>query len=371
MAGPDDNNPPNDTHNDDHLAEKLSRLSADQLALYRNHVEINHELNGRVSRVYELKLADALLKNLPANQLSHEVKELNRQESQYTYWRAQPDRAKPAKEAPGSGRTSIVSDQNAPRHMQQVELDRADPLKGKVPHAPLHDYSTLQATHEQLATSRKTDQLQPAAVKTHDPTSTPAAPLMSKDALSLMLEHFPEIRREANLPVTRAEIDERANLSRAQDADRQKLDQEHGTQPNQRQHTERNLLDHQHLAEQVGVQAKYIARQLKANGSPEAAHYDADARRAFHTARGIHEQRQKLDPEIDRSGDAKRGAEGQQAQRQNAERQPNRSPEARYASEGKTRSDAGRETTGGSKDQTAQKGNSNPGKSPSGGRGGR
>jgi hypothetical protein len=383
MADPDENNPPDVTNNDDQLAGKLSRLSADQQALYRNQINNNYELNGRVSRDYQLKLADSLLKNLSASQLSHELKELNRQEYQYTYWRDQMGTGKPAKEAAQPVQMPTIAEQSGPHQIQAPQADRPHTLDGKKPSGQSHDYSALQHTHDQIARQSSLAPRQTAPSKTAEQTADPATAIQSKPHFALMIEHFPDIRREANLPTTQGEIRERADLGRAQDADRNKLDQAHGAQPNQRELQERDLLDHQHLAEQVGVQAKWIANHLKSRGSPDAEQYSKDSRQAFDTARQIHAQRQKLGTEIDRSGPAKRGAEGQQAQRQNAElalqggktlsaeQQANLSPEARHASEGKGRSAAARETTGGSKDQTLQKGDANPGRSPSGGRGGR
>ena len=93
--------------------------------------------------------------------------------------------------------------------------------------------------------------------------------MLSKERLVIMLEHFPEMRREANLPTTQSEMNERAALAHMQDADRTKLEQAHGSQPDRQQQDERNLLDHQHLAERQGVQAKWIALHLKAQNSPD------------------------------------------------------------------------------------------------------
>jgi hypothetical protein len=384
MADPDDNNSSNVTDTNDQLAEKLSRLSADQQALYRNQVDLNHERNGRVSRDYQLKLADSLLKNLTNNELGREIHELNRQEDQYTYWRNQTNTEKSAKEATQAIQMLTAAEQSGPHQIQATKADRPNTLDGKKPSSQSHDYSALQHTHDQIAQQLSLAPRQTAPSKTAEQTADPAAAIQSKQHFALMIEHFPDIRREANLPTTQGEIRERADLDRAQDADRDKLDQAHGAQPNRRELQERDLLDHQHLAEQVGVQAKWIANHLKSRGSPDAEQYSKDSRQAFDTARQIHAQRQKLGAEIDRSDPAKRGAEGQQAQMQNAEQltlqggktlsaeqQANLSPEARHASEGKERSAAARETTGGSKDQTVQKGDANPGKSPSGGRGGR
>jgi hypothetical protein len=369
MTDRDDGDPPHQKESDDELAKKLSRLSADQQALYRNQVDVNHERNGRVSRDYQFKLADSLLKNLNPSELGREIAELNRQEFQYTYWRNQAATGKDAKENQPTARGSSRPEQTPPKQMPSPQQDRPNTLVGKIPHAPPRDYTELQRSHEQTATQIKAAERNPAAPRPHEQTAAPPTPVMPKQTLALMIEHFPEIRREANLPTTQAEIHERAELARAQDIDRTKLDQMHGPQPNQKQRNERDLLDHQHLAEQVGVQAKWIANHLKARALPASAEqYGKDFRQAFATARHLHEQRQKLGLEIDRHADPQRGAD---AQHQHADRQASLSPEATHPSHGDERSAGARQTTGRSKDQSAQKGNSNPGKSPSGGRGGR
>ncbi len=132
----------------------------------------------------------------------------------------------------------------------------------------------------------------------------PETAMLSKESLAIMLEHFPEIRREAGIPTTQSEIDERAALARMQDSDRQKLEQAHAQTPSpqaDKQHAERDLLDHQHLAEQVGVQAKWIAQHLNSRSPAEAGKYKAGSRRALHTAHFIYEQRQHSGAAKDRS----------------------------------------------------------------------
>ena len=196
-----------------------------------------------------------------------------------------------------------------------------------------------------------------------------------------MLEHFPEMRREANLPTTQSEINERAALAHMQDADRTKLEQAHGPQPDRQQQDERNLLDHQHLAEQAGVQAKWIALHLKAQNSPDAAQYGADSRLRLSDRASSPMNNGKISGAgSNRTQDAVRDGEAahhqQQANAQEAartggvltsEQRANASPETRQTMERQERA-AAREVGVGSKDQKAQQGNANTGKSPSGGR---
>ncbi len=379
MAGGDEDNSPDDAHDDDELANKLARLTAEQHALYRNQVDSNFDLNGKVSRQYQHKLASSLLKNLTPGQLSIELKEHNRQEYQYHYWRDQSAAGKHAIQAappvqePASPERAGAGQIPAP----QPALD--NPLEGKHPSGPSRDYSELQRTHEQVAAQLKQAGVQPAGAQPPVPSAEPATAMLSKDQLITMLEHFPEIRREASLPTTQSEIDERAALAHMQDADRIKLEQAHGPQPDKHQQDERNLLDHQHLAEQAGVQGKWIARHLKAQDPAEAGKYNAGSRSALRTAHHIYEQRQHPGAASNRAQDAVRDAEDghhqQQANAQEAarsgvltsEQRANPSAETRQTMERQERA-AAREVGVGGKDQKAQQGNANTGKSSSCGR---
>ncbi len=373
MAGGDEDNSPNDAHDDDELANKLARLTSEQQALYRNQVENNLDQNGKVSRQYQHKLADSLLKDLPPSELSRELNELNRQEFQYTYWRDQPDAGKHAIQAAPPVQEHASLERTGAEQIPAPQPALVNQLEGKHPNGPSRDYSELQRTHEEVAAQLKQANAQPSA--------EPATAMLSKDQLITMLEHIPEIRREANLPTTQSEINERAALSHVHDADRIKLEQAHGAQPDLQQQHERNLLDHQHLAEQVGVQAKWIAVHLKAQNPAEAGKYNADSRRALRTAHNIHEQRQHPGAATNRSQETARGIEPDEHQRQADPQQPvhegkeltseqraNPSPEARQRIEREERTAAAREVGAKGKDQNAQQGSARTGKSPSGGR---
>ncbi|MGO9986825.1 MAG: hypothetical protein ACLPIX_21765 [Rhodomicrobium sp.] len=381
MAGQDEDRSP-DTNDDDELARKLARLTEEQQARYQTEVQNTVDRNVEASREYHLKLADTLLKDLPEREKTLEIRDLNRSQDQIAYQRDherdQPDRPELRKAA--------LQEPPAPERKDTRPSSIAQPhpgnsLDGKTPSRPPRDYGELQRTHQQVAGLLKQGERPPENVKAPGQSAQPEPAMLSKESLVLMLEHFPEIRREANLPTTQSEINERAALSRAQDADRLKLEQTHGAQPNLQQQHERNLLDYQHLAEQAGVQAKWIAQHLKAQASPEADQYKSDSRRAFHTARVTHEQRQNPGAGIGRSQATARGigpdqqqqqAEAQEPAREGkeltSEQRANPSPEARNRIEREERSAAARELGARGKDQNAEPGNTNIGKSPSGGR---
>ncbi len=376
MADEDEDRAPN-TPDDDELASKLARLTEEQQARYQREVQNTIDRNVEASEEYRLKLADTLLKDMPDREKNLEIRDLNSRQDQIAYWR---DHARDQQDRPAQTKSPLqeppAPERDDARESGAVQPGPGNSLEGKTPSAPPRDYAELQREHEQAAERSKQGERQPPAQ-----SAEPATAMLSKERLVIMLEHFPEIRRESNLPTTQAEMNERAELSRAQDADRLKLEQAHGPQPNLQQHHERDLLDHQHLAEQAGVQAKWIARYLKAQNSPDADRYNNDARRAFHTARQTHEQRQNPGVDANRSRQTARGIEPDQPQKQadpgqpvregkelTSEQRANPSPEARQIIEREERATAAREVGAKGKDQNAQPGNARTGKGPTGGR---
>ncbi len=373
----DEEDRPHGPADDEELTNQLARLNEEQQARYQTQVQNAIDRNVEASRQYRLKLAGILLKDMPDPAKNLEIRDLNRLQDQIAYRRDherdEKDRAKqttsPAQEPPVSER------KDAPSPVASSGLD--NPLQGKNPHAQPRDYSELQRTHDQIAQQSKQAGYQPAAPKPHEQVAASAIDVLSKETLALMIEHFPEIRREANLLTTRGEIKERDELTRKQEADRIKLEQAHGAQPTPWQHEERNLLDHQHLAEQAGVQAKWIARHLEAQGSPDAARYKNDTFRAFETARHLYGQSQKrahsheATPKV-RDDQSQKQSDEQQALHGgkvlSSEQRANLTPEARHTTERKERAEAARETTGSSKNQTQQQGAGKGGPSRGGGR---
>ena len=206
--------------------------------------------------------------------------------------------------------------------------------------------------------------------------------MLSKDQLITMLEHIPEIRREANSPTTQSEINERAALSHVHDADRIKLEQAHGAQPDLQQQHERNLLDI------ISTSPSRLA--CKPNGSPciskrktrprpanttltaaapfaplttstNNVNIPAPPRTGLKKPRAVSNRMNTKDKPI-RSNLYTKGKELTSEQRANP------SPEARQRIEREERTAAAREVGAKGKDQNAQQGNANTGKSPSGGR---
>src|SRR5208282_5398158 len=292
MAGEDEDRSTR-TPDDDELASKLARLTEEQQARYQREVQNTIDRNVEASEEYRLKLADTLLKDMPDREKTLEIRDLNSRQDQIAYIRDhERDRHDRPTPPNAPDREPPNHERNVPDPSSTAPPNRENSLEGKQPSGPSRDYSELQRTHRQVADLLKQGERPPATVMAPEQSAKPETAMLSKESLVIMLEHFPEIRREAGLPTTQSEINERAALAHMQDSDRQKLEHAHGPQPNMQQHRERDLLNHQHLAEQVGVQAKWIARHLKAQNSADAGKYNADSRRALHTAHFIYERRQ-------------------------------------------------------------------------------
>ncbi len=380
MADADDDNSPDDTHDDDELASKLARLTEEQRTRYQTHVHNAIEQNAEVSEQYRLKLAGTLLKGLPTLQESWDISELNRRERDEAYLRDQRHDQERAKltASPGHEPAEPARDAAHPAAAAQPKLD--NPMEGVRPNASPRDYSELQRTHERLAEHMKQAGAGRITPEPPGQAAELAAAIFSKEQLLLIIEHFPDIRREANLLTGQPEIRERDELARAQNTDRWELEKTLGSEPDPQELEKLDLLERQHLAEQVGVQAKWIAQQLKAQHAPDADQYSRDSRRAFQTARVIHEQRQKLGASIERAQDAEPVLQADQQSTQSAdeavragnvltsEQRANASPETRATIDRKERADAAREVTNGGKDQSAQQGPAKPGNSRGGGR---
>lgn len=370
MAGEDEDGP-SGAENDGELAKKLGRLTEEQRERYDRQVQ---NPDRTVSRDYRLRLATTLLKNLPAHEEGREIGELNRQQAQIA-WREEHDRRTQTK---SPGQETRTQDAAPPSSTPQPKP--ANTLDGKTPNAPPRDYSVLERSHEEAGLH-----LRQAQTGGSDPVQRDAqTAVLSKEQLVTMIEHFPDIRREADLKTSPSEIRERADLARSQDAERMKFDQTHGDAANrtQQQHKERDLLDYQHLAQQAGVQSKWIARQLEARGSPDAAAYKTDAFSAMHTARAIQNQRQNQHAGASRSREIGRAAQNDQPQHlaaaQDAARtgreltsdqRANLPADARSSIESKERAASARDGTGAKADKHQQSPvRPGPGNSKGGGR---
>jgi hypothetical protein len=354
----------------DELEEKISRLTEDQRNLYNAQIHISVERNGEASREYRTDLAGTLLKNFPPHIEAQQVRDLNRREDARIHQSqdlAAPEPQRPEFsprriEVPAPGLPGGIQGWRAPagshRPAANTENASSDPMQGVEPHAPPRDYSQLNLAHEQIARQLR------AGPNARQPQAS-APELLSVQELHSMSQRFAEVRRDVNIVPDRGEMLQKADLARAHEIDRQLTAQKFEQSPGDPKHEQaRSLMQHQHLAERVGVEAKWIARHLKAAGLPDADKFQKDATRAFATAHARSAGRENLRPGADRDDQQRSGAEAFEAQKQYSEREA--------AQGGRTQSAESRGNTPGAavKEVTAQREFRSPGRSPgSGGRG--
>jgi hypothetical protein len=377
MGDGDEEHSPDGTRDDDELAGKLARLNEDQKTRYDVRLQNFIDRNDEAGRDYRLKLAGALLKQLQAGEEAREIGELDRREQQRLWARDQTrDGQSRSKQAlPPAQEAQDKAD--GPKPSAAPQAKPGDELEGRIPEAPPRDYSALQRLHE--GTPPKAGERPSVTPGPGKSSPETAAPLLSRESLAIMIEHFPDIRREANLLIGPSEIRERAELARRQNAEQVKLDRTGATQFGPLRHEERDLLDHQHLAEQAGLQAKWIAKQLRAKGSPDADDYDAEARAAMRTGRVVQEQRQRpgardssRDTERTVRADRQKAAEAQEAARGEkhltSEQRVNLPPDARQAIDRQERVKAAREIMGRAEGKNLKQGQAKSGPARPGGR---
>src|SRR5271157_3459614 len=123
MADEDEDRSPS-TPDDDELASKLARLSEEQQARYQREVHNTVERNVEVSQEYRLKLADTLLKDLPARAKNLEIRDLNNRQAETKLPVQEPANPEPTVPNPAS----------------KAQPNPENSLEGKQPSGPSRDY---------------------------------------------------------------------------------------------------------------------------------------------------------------------------------------------------------------------------------------
>ena len=267
------------------IAKKYARLNDEQRQEFHKSVNRVIEKNGEVSDQHRLAVANTLLQPLRGIEQQRQIKEAERREEQRAFWndlRRQHEPQGAIKQAqPRLSPVRQGGDQATPDPAKHDSL-----MAGVRPSGAHRNYAELKKTHQQVASALKQDD-GPAAAQQYE---------LSKEHLQGMLDHYEALRRTGNISPTPEEMRERDDVFRLQQTSCVELEQKHGPHPNAHQQEERKLMDHQHLAEQVGVEARWMAQHLRKQQAPGAETYESDARRAFHTARITHERRQKSWP---------------------------------------------------------------------------
>ena len=242
---------------------------------------------------------------------------------------------------------------SAPRVAEQPQRD--DPMRGVHSHESKRDYGDLQRTHEQVAAQQKQNPL-------------------SKEQLQEMEQRYADVRSVGKLEPTPVEMSERKKLLGMQGEVAERLESAHAKSPDAQQEQKRALLDHQHLAEKVGFEARWIGQHLRKQGNPGAESYESDARRVHQTARQVHEQRQNLEPGVERGQDHDRVVRQQDQQKRKdaqqaadgntsltSEQRANAPADLKETLDNRNRSDVPRKEGPATESSGPQKGNIKPG----------
>ena len=349
------------TKNKELLTKKLERVSDEQRQKYQTHVDNAIDAHGEASDEFKLGVAKTYLQGLPPREEALQIRDYNRLERNRAHsdndcvnremvqaklaGRDQVGRDHPTQDQP----TRKLPPQNQPTH-EQPSPERADPMQGMRPTATQRDYTELKKTHEQVAQRLGAE------------VESPTAPL-PKEQLEDMSKHFADVREAQNLERSPAELRELKDLADVQTKAMEQFDRVHGPEPSPQQKQQRELLDRQHLAERVGVEGRWLGQDLRRQQLPGAERYEQEGRRAHHSGRQFHHQRQNLksDPVRDlarvvQKQDQQKQAELQQdAQRSGrtvtAGQRANAPENSRKAADRQERADRARKGTGKARNQ--------------------
>jgi hypothetical protein len=267
MAAANDSGDADEVRRQEELAKKLAQLSDEKRQKYEVHVHNAIDAHGTASYEYRLGLANTYLQGLPPSEEGRQISEYNDRERKRAYADAHRiERQRPGRDQAAPEPSSGYQPAPAP--------PKLDPMQGLHPNGPPRDYGELQKAPDQVAQ------------RGH--AADPATDLLSKQQLQDMSERYAEARKAENLQPTPFELRERNELAKKQSEIAEKIDRAHGPADAQ-QMQQRALLDHQHLAERVGVEARLIGQRLRNQNAPGAEIYVREARSALNTARLVHQ----------------------------------------------------------------------------------
>jgi hypothetical protein len=290
---------------DDEFAEKLASLSEDKRQTFDRHVTVAIKRNGSASDTYRSDLARALGKGLPSRDELIELEDHRRREDERVFEQSRSVDHTPQAKRQDAEPLTPSPDSEASR------TQTGDPMEGVKPHGPPRDYDTLRQTHETVA------------AETHgrrEGEKGQAGSPLSKEELQQMAGRCGEIRKAEGIEPTPGELRERDGLLKMQAEGRAKLVRQEDQNSDARD-ARGALLEHQQLAERVGLEAQSLTRHMRRQGDPRAENFDNDARRIQQTGLSVYRQRQSLERGEDRVQEASRSATPQDQQRQSDLRQ--------------------------------------------------
>ncbi len=245
-----------------------------------------------------------LAKGLPSREETIELNDHLRNEEERVFLQNRSVDRDPQAAQPGIG---------PPTGSPVTEASRTqtgDPMEGVRPHGPPRDYDELRQTRGTPAGTRGRREGEKGQV---------GSPL-SREELQQMADRYGEIRKAEGIEPTPSELRERDGLLKVQAEGRAKLARQEGRDSDARD-ARGALLEHQQLAERVGLEAQSLTRHMRRQGDPRAESFDNDARRIQQTGLSVYRQRQSLERGEDRVQEASRSATPQDQQRQSDLRQ--------------------------------------------------
>lgn len=263
------------------LNELQARFTKEQSARYQSYVGLREMNEERVTDRFRVFVAHTVLKDLSGTAESRDVKEFARREAN----NALSGFGDNAFRAPLTGDPSKSAQHSPSANETPPPTQAAEPIP-KTPNAATssRDYSELRRAHEQVAALQR-----PQGEQGH----------LSQKELETLQQRYDAFRSDEKLPQIPSDKEELGKLAREQVGARQQVletqarDVSSGAATNHHAR-ELSLIDHQHLAERVGTEARQILSQLKDRNPSMSEAFGTQSRQAFATGRHVHEERQNL-----------------------------------------------------------------------------
>ncbi len=287
------------------LAKKLASLSEEKRWNYEGRADAAIQSNGSASFQYRSDLVRTLERGLPSREESIELNDHRRREDERVFERSRSVDHTPQAKRQDDEPLTPSPDSEASRPQT------GDPMEGVKPHGPPRDYDTLRQTRETVAAETR---------GRREGEKGQAGSPLSREELQQMADRYGEIRKAEGIEPTPGELRERDGLLKMQAESRAKLARQEGRDSDARD-ARGALLEHQQLAERVGLEAQSLTRHMRRQGDPRADSFDNDARRIQQTGLSVYRQRQSLERGEDRVQEASRSATPQDQQRQSDLRQ--------------------------------------------------
>jgi hypothetical protein len=259
----------------DTLTERLTKLNETQRREYDRQLYNAMERNGAVSPDYQLDLAALVSKDQPRREFGWAMEKLNRRENE----------ACRVEQAEANRLARL------PPRAEPIDASKTREA-GTPPASATQDKSERPANgpdRNAAADQKAVPEIRHAVERRRQPPPRQAAPdrtgRVAKRFRKILKEHA-EQRRKLKLPMSRAEQNKFAQLQYYQQATRKDMLDRHSA--------ELQLLDCQHAAEIAHVAVQWLARDLRYQGSTDAAIYEKEAQQIGQAAELARDRRQAI-----------------------------------------------------------------------------